>query len=480
MGKILELRDYQIPATEYIMSKDRSVLAVCPNGGKTEISIFVITKYLEINPNAKVLVLTHSTNVLLDNFLHRLESLDLPFLYSDDFNHNTHVHVCLPHRENHIKGKYDFVIVDEAHENYLAPRVQRILEKVKPSKQLLLTGTPSKFIKESGYDIYAIAANEISDEWFSKLSIELVASDYNWKGYYTRQLEVQGSYQFKLDNTRTTLENVMVSIINRFKNGLTAEEFNNPNFLTKVKTWAFAYKKIGKTMIVCRAIEQAEMVHQILLENNVNSAISHSMNDEDDSDANVIDNFKNDKFDVLVVVNRARLGYNDPNLMNLIDVSGTHNPDIIYQMFCRVLRGTPDTQKYYLKLTSKDLIDMATTHIYTCIALMLTDKNFLLCYNGTNINNSTIPIIKKPITPISVNDINKPQLPIKKHKNRNILPEFTNDVVDMFKNILHNLNNPASIFKMTSIGDVRRQLGENVRPKIKTLEDLLISAKGNI
>jgi len=46
MKRDLILRGYQEPAADYIMNHHRTVLAVAPNGGKTEISIAVIERYL--------------------------------------------------------------------------------------------------------------------------------------------------------------------------------------------------------------------------------------------------------------------------------------------------------------------------------------------------------------------------------------------------------------------------------------------------
>ena len=486
--RTLTLRDYQVPASEYVLGSKRCVLAIAPGGGKTEITIDVVERYLKLFPNAKVLILTHSTNVLLDNFVDRLKEINVSFTYSTNFDDDVQVHLCLPHSENKIKGNYDFIIIDEAHENYLAPRVQRIIDKVNPSKQLLLTGTPSKFIlknkeqaaknkrakilvSEPLFDIYVIASNEISSEWFAKLNVELVASDYKWSGFYDSNHEVTKKFTFTYDDTKSTLEVVMEKLMARIKYGLKPEKFNHPSFLTKIKTWAFAYKTIGKTMIVCKRQEQAEMVNKILLDMGVNSAVSHS---ECDVDGDVITDFKNNIYDVLVVVNRAKLGYNDVNLMNIIDMSGTHNPDVIYQMFSRVLRGGPETQKFYLKLTPKELHNMSLTHLSMCGALMLTDKSYLLLFDGKNFNNLEIPVIKGKRTSTGSGGSSRGG---SNKKNENVLPEFTFDVIDLFKDILHNLSNPVSIYKMTTINDVKKMLGHS-RVLTWTDDKIFASAMG--
>jgi len=465
----LILRDYQGPASDYAFLHNISVLALCPNGGKTEISIDVIRRYLLFHPNVKILILTHSTNVLKDNYVDRLDGLHLNFTYSTTFDPNCQVHICLPQSKHLIKGEYNFLIVDEAHENYLAKTVQSIVKKIKPNKQLLLTGTPSVFIKKGGYNIFPLAINSISEEYFAKLQIELVASNYNWNNKYNNSLELIKNTILSKEQTQKTLENIILKLIERVKKGFTAEEFNNPNIITKLKSWAYTYKQLGKTMIVCKSIPQASDVNSILSLNGVKSMVSDSITDKDSLE---IQNFKNNKFDVLIVVDRARLGYSDDSLFNIIDMSGTHSPNMIYQIFCRALRGTPDMKKYYLKVTTQEYGMMDFTHACVCAALMLTDNKYLSTFNGDNFNGIKIPFIKNP----SSNNTSSSSGGYKKNK-KFVFPEFTNDVIDMFKNIIHNLDEPVSIYKLTTIKEVRATLSGR---KIWTKEEIWASARGDI
>ena len=127
--------------------------------------------------------------------------------------------------------------------------------------------------------------------------------------------------------------------------------------MTLDKTFKFILKRnkgkknsINKTLIVCNSIKQSEDVKFYLSKIGLSSVVSNSKNDPK---SELIQDFKNNKVNVLIVVNRARLGYNDVDLINLIDISGTLNPNLIYQMIARVLRGDNNTQKYYIRLTSK-------------------------------------------------------------------------------------------------------------------------------
>lgn len=467
----LTLREYQIPAVLFAMENDLVVLGMAPNAGKTEISIEIIQRYLNLHPKAKVLVLTHSTTVLRANYMDRLDSIDVTFTYSDNFNPKAQVHVCLPQTIKRIKGSYDLLIVDEAHENYLAQQVQKIVENTTPKKQVLLTGTPSVFIKKGGYSLYPLAINSIPQEYFAKLNIELVASKYNWSNQIDSKYEIKSSYNFLKKDTEATLEAIILKLIERVKKKIKAEEFNNPSFLTKIKSWAFTYNKLGKTLIPCRSVKQANDVYEILLKNGVNAGVSHS---DGDTDSSELVKFKNGEFDVLVVVDRARLGYSDDNLCNIIDMSGTHNPNLINQMFSRVLRGTPDMEKYYLKVTTQQYGFMDFTHACVCGALMLTDNKFLSTFNGSNFNGMLIPVIKQAKSGGGSSGGGSVG---KKTSKKFILPEFTIDVIDLFRNIIHDLDNPVSIYKTTTIREYRAVLSGMER---WTEERIFASARGEI
>lgn len=486
MKRNIVLRPYQIECSNYVMTSNRCVLALCPNGGKTVISIHVIARYLELFPKHRVLILTHSTNVLLNNFHDRLEEINLNFNYSTSFDPKTNVHLSIPANEKKIKGHYDFIIVDEAHENYLANRVQKIIDKVKPTKQLLLTGTPSKFVYEGGYDIFAIALDELNDEYFAKLNIELVASNYNWKASdYNQEDKVKTTFNYNQEDTNKTMESVVLNIFKRLDDGVTAEQFNDPSLFIKLKmfynkkirTWNNAFKNIGKTLIVCNNIEQADFVQQSLVNNNVNSVCSHS---KCDANGLNITNFKSDNHDVLVVVDRCRIGYDDANLMNLIDMSGTRNIDLIYQMMCRVIRGDQSLTKFYIKVTTNDLVQMAADEIGVNGALMLSNRNYLLKYNGKNFNELEIPVLKSNRTIsnlVKSTSSNKPD--IVKHRT-SILPNIAHDVFHLLKNIKHNLNNEASIYKITTINEAKRDLGLISKTIPKTYEEILALARTTI
>jgi len=425
------LRDYQVESIKFLETEhDKLVLAMCPSSGKTETIIHYIDDLYKQDKNIKVLILPHSTNVLLDNFYQRLESRNVSYTYSTDTSSNCNVHVILPQSHSKIKDKYDIVIVDEAHENYFAKTVQNILERTSPTKQILLTGTPYQFVDKKEFKIHFLALNDLDSSLLPKLRFDIIESDYEWNGNYNALGEIKSSFIFKKENTDKTLDDTFKFI------------FDRENF-----------KEVNKTLIVCKSINQSELVKSYLDNIGVCSEVSNSKND---TKSDIVNDFKQNKIKVLIVVNRARLGYDDADLVNLIDMSGTLNPNIIYQMFARLLRGDSSQQKYYIRLTSKN-DETLNSEISTSLALMLTDKKYIQVFNGKNFNKEEIIIKKELFEFLKKNKKNK------KNKNNNkifknkILIE-TNDIINFYKNTIIESEKNIGLYRFCKISEVLNQL----------------------
>lgn len=308
------LRDYQQEPFLFLKSDfEKLVLAMCPSSGKTETVIYYIDQLYKQNKNIKVLVLPHSTNVLLNNFYERLTQKNVGFSYSTDTSVDCNVHIVLPQNNSKIKDQYDLLVVDEAHENYFADTVQNIISKIKPKKQILLTGTPYQFIAKDEFKIHFLALNELDKNLIPKLRVDIIESNYQWNGNYNSLGEVKRQFEFNNTDTKATLDKTFEFIFTR----------NNS-------------KSISKTLIICNNIKQSKYVKNYLDNIGLLSYISNSKND---AKSELVQDFKQNKINILIVVNRARIGYDDVDLINLIDMSGTLNPNLIYQMIARCLRG---------------------------------------------------------------------------------------------------------------------------------------------
>ena len=449
------LRNYQEEAIQFLNTNEgKLVLAMCPSSGKTETIIYYLNQQYKFNPNLKVLILPHSTNVLLDNFYQRLESRNIDFTYSADINDDVNVHVVLPQNHNRIVGQYDLIIIDEAHENYLAKTIQGIIKKTQAGKEILLTGTPSKFIGNKDFKLHFVALSDLCELYTPKLRIDIIESDYDWNGNYNTSKEIKSSYKFTKESTEISLK----------------------------KTFDFLLKRnhsdsVEKTLIVCRNIAQSNYVKEYLTTIGFSSDISNSDNDKDSEN---VAKFKNNLIDILIVVNRARLGYDDTDLINLIDISGTLNPNMIYQMFARLLRGTQDMKKYYIRLASKN-DDVYNSEISTSVALMLTHSNYIQVFNGKNFNSQEI-IVNKDFFIKSKKSLDKSSSKSKTLSKRKLFIDVkeddTFDVINFFKKVIEQKEKNVGLYKFCKVTEVLSQLGVRIVDGIsRTKQECIESAK---
>jgi superfamily II DNA or RNA helicase len=432
----MKLRDYQVRPVSNVITKlnagEKVVLAGCPGSGKTEMSIYIIKRMLD--SGKRVLVLAHNTIVLKDNFQERWNS------YYED---NPNLKIGIP--QSYKKGDFDFVVIDEAHENYLAKTVQDIVKDI--PIQLLLTGTPSKLIYKGGFHIEVIAMEDVPREFFSKTGIELLSTCYKWtETDYTQDGNLKSTASITKSDTEKSLDVIIDKLIDRVRNkSIDAERFNKPNILTRIKKSLFK-SVLGKTMFVCSRTTQADYVNEILNKMGYDSKVSHAKSDED---SELFNQFKNGEFDVLVVVNRGRLGYSDDNLMNIIDMSGTKSPNLIYQMFARCVRGDQSQSKLFLKLapTGEAMHDLTAVSVNMALSLMF--KDVISKFNGKNMKGMFIPIFKTQNTKRE----SSKRKEVKK-TNRVIFPEYLTDVLVELKSVRYSTDDELSVYKMGEIGEI--------------------------
>ena len=329
-----------------------AVLAATPGSGKTTISQLAIQKYLHKYPNAKVLVLTHGQNLLKTQFIDTLKdpyfNVDFSFCDINDIPKDLpQVFVGLPQSIHKLPlNKIDLLVVDECHEFYLKKMVQSIITNLNPTHQILLTGSPSQFVKLKSmgkkYEITFISGSElVENDVFSPVELDVVP--------------ITGDRSsFIINNVKKMIEHA-----------------------TNKK------KDLTKLMVAVNSIKQGQEVANYLESLGRKVALSTFKNDKE---SEKIKHFKQGVFDVLVVVQRGILGFSDNNITGVLDLRCSSDIDISNQLFSRVLRKHPNNiNKFYYRCGNKNNTDYNNQVIMLHKIKAMMEKQIFRGFDGSNL-----------------------------------------------------------------------------------------------
>jgi len=283
-------------------------------------------------------------------------------------------------------------ILDEAHQWYFKPTIQKIIKHCKPTRQLLLTGTPSRFIaKGDGFEFFFVPVLELYENGLvSNVKIEVVSSSYDFK--QTDYLSSYGNLKSTKTNSTAKAKDAFTKVceemILKLRSKLGNKYLANVRGVSRITALC---NDLQKTIIFCHSVTQANTIHKELssmkgLSDSV--LLSHS---ENDTDSENFELFRTDKgYKVLVAVDRGRLGYNLPDLFNVVDFTMTQSLDMIMQMLGRLLRlSDMDIQKVYYKVATKNtsgyFVDLMTA------VLCLFKLEWYSKFNGKNMGGIMIP-----------------------------------------------------------------------------------------
>ena len=436
------------------------VLAASPSAGKTNMAIEIAKTYLIRFPSARILILTHGQTILRTQFGSRARPHFSHVKFgeigpgSPDKAQDLQVCVALPHTAiRRALGKFDLVIVDEAHDFYEADMVQQILKDTKPKHQLLLTGSPSCFIKSALFPLVSISLLELFDHGVICSPVfKLATTTYDHTlDDYNENDELRGSAEVTEQGTRTTLELLLV----QFYRLLTSVNRTNPTLYSALPDYKIMGAELKKTMVICINQRQAKIVAKFFRTvANVNTALSTSDTDKESLE---VDRFTTqDNCKVLVVVRRATLGFNFPKLMNVIDMGGSLNPDTLMQQFCRLVRINPDdsSQKLYLKVVPQTLVHYTASVLDFTMGLALKENYDK--YDG-NYMNMPFPTEREPRT-TSASQEGKPE---PRHPG-GIFPEARRypvlPSIPCFTDLMHKDNAILAGVRFTTLKDVKAAL----------------------
>lgn len=336
---------YQDKAANTVLMKalsgkySASILAACPGAGKTTISQMIINKYVAMRPGARILVLTEGKNVLKNQYISELNNshISIKFTYGD-FDSDAQVRVGLPQSIGRLSwDKIDMLVVDEAHNFFLADMVQDIVKKLNPTYTILMTGSPTQFNDKAQYAMHYISAEELMNKGvFSGVQMDVVKTQSK-------------------NNAHAAIRDALAQAKKKGDNA-------------------------SKIMVACPSIAYAKQVASFLSVSGYTVALSTSENDQDDAQ---IAKFKSGEANALIVVGKAILGFNDGEISLLIDMKSSSNLDSSQQLFARVLRKhSNNITKAYYRIADKDH-NKQVLMLHKMLALMKT--NVFKGFTGKNL-----------------------------------------------------------------------------------------------
>ena len=134
--------------------------------------------------------------------------------------------------------------------------------------------------------------------------------------------------------------------------------------------------ELEKTMVICSSQAQALDVERYFTLKKQMVALSTS---DTDADSGAIKFFTDhEDCNVLVVVNRGILGFDCPEIVNLLDLKCSYNPDVIMQYLARIFRLHPTrkiTKRYIRAMNGDRIID--EWHIMNFMVNLMESNNFI-------------------------------------------------------------------------------------------------------
>jgi len=443
------------------------VLGAGTSSGKTTIALVHIEMFYsdDTNKSAKTLLVPSATMVLRDNFEEALEAFGPKnFNYcicktsqevEDALNDpNCQVVVALPQSIIRLKKlpKLEWFILDEAQEWYGKNTMKSIIRKSKPTYQLLLTGTPFKFHRDRDkYLFYHVSVEELYDlKRVGNPRVEIVSTSYDVRFQdYNRDGNIKRSFTGKKH------KEALWEVAEHMVKHLGLPESVKKQFLANRMTNKIlsVFGELDPTIIYCSRMKQANEFYKIFNQMFPNQVLlSHSENDEDSEEFAL---FQEGNHKVLISVNRGRIGFDMPELFNIVDFTMTTNVDMLLQLLGRLLRLSKKkkTQKVYYKVASNN--DAGYIELLMTGVLSLWMKDFYSYYSG-DAREIRIPRIS-PTKPRGKKDKQPTTRPA---VNRRALSNFLEMGVlslDFWKKVLHYNNDKFATVSWTNLENVKRE-----------------------
>ena len=393
------------------------LIALATGAGKGRVAVEIMSGLVDQNPKERFLVLPHAQTNLRSNFVKEIKKWvkpNLKFLEISPDSEPTpaqiaeaNVVVCLPQTARNLLpylGNFTRILVDEAHERYAKDNENKkeytqIRQGLPKAKEILLTASHGEF-KNSHYKKFTVSLLEAySHGTVSDVSLvgvntkwDFTVKDFNQSGEIVKEVNITPQ---KVVEALHDLVLEMDSWRGIGSNNKTTRAIKG-SFVKAIKRLSGDFPK---TVIATRNIDMAEQVYKFFIEQNGLAGqviMSHSKNDDD----RLLEFNGNDKLKVLIVVNRANLGFDAENVMCVVDMTGTTNENRMMQLIGRAARVRRDSkgqpikdEKAYFKVMPQNM-EMYTRALLQLSAL-LTIKRYYADYEGRQPLKKQITVARK-------------------------------------------------------------------------------------
>jgi superfamily II DNA or RNA helicase len=515
-------RPYQVKSIsdliEWFNSLDKIVFAASCGAGKSLISIAFIQKFIQeyakksnkAEKDIRILVLTHGHDILRHQYT---KYCDKEALFSfakvnqgrqlADAYKSYQVIVTLPNSIRSVldnRYKFDLVVIDEGHQYLFANSkkesytgmVDKIIQTVQPKKILALTGTPAPFILRGGWKVLPIAMQTLFELGFlsnvyvqlasssilvkmkREISEENYLSDYNNNGDLKRRKEYT-----ELEN-KETLDNVLKAIYRHLRSRFRVNPENYGWLRSEKLDWILALNEIHKTMFIAKSQFHARLIEEEFTKQGIKTLLNiteptKATKQTTKESVEIFERFKIDDTQVLIVVGRGILGFDYPDLINVVDMSCSINPNRIFQAFSRLVRlpeNNKGVDKVFIKVAPRlaSEVNMGGDEYFRhimCATLSLMNEEWLTKFNGKNFWQMEI-LVKKHSS-----KTHKPRGPHEPGSFKPIVYDGLS-VQDFFTDIKHEDTSEFHFYAKTSMGEIRQQyIGIKERKPEQHKQDIL-------
>ena len=238
--------------------------------------------------------------------------------------------------KDHLKrilGKKVMIVVDEAHHTH-APTYQdviRFVRKCKKGTKLLgLTATPVRSVEKESIKLMDLFDNNIiCNISMSDLIVKGILSDPVFEHVSTGE---NFEPEITVDEERLIRKygELPASVINKI-----AESRSRNNVI--LDQYLKNREKYGKTLIFALNIIHCRFLYKELIDRGINAGIVYSGKEDNST---VINEFRNNKLEVLVNVNIMTEGTDVPDIQTVFLTRPTSSEGLLMQMIGRGMRGT--------------------------------------------------------------------------------------------------------------------------------------------